>query len=100
MTNPSKQEFANLINQLTGNQEMTEQKLDRILLQAKRAYRRDGLPGFFAYVRSLIQAPVSNEYMQQLMKQLQDPAYADQLLKRVKANANSQPRKSHKKKRR
>jgi hypothetical protein len=85
LTDPYKQQFADLINQVTGKQQMTEQKLDRILREAKRAHARQGMPGFFAYMRKLIQAPVSNEYMMNMLQQLQDPRQAEQLLQQVKS---------------
>lgn len=81
-----------MINQITGNEEMTEQKLDRILHQAKASYHQKGVTGFFEYIRKIIPVSVSDEYMRQLMKQLQDPRYANQLLKQFQAT-NHQKRK-------
>lgn len=85
LTRPSKKEFAQLINEVTGTQQMTEQKLDRILVQAKQAYQQAGTAGFFSYMREVIQAPISNDTMQQLIKKTQDPKFADQILKQMRS---------------
>lgn len=58
---PSKKDFANLINSVLGQDVMTEQKLDRILQEAKKAHDTKGSDGLFDYLRRLTNAPVDND---------------------------------------
>ncbi|SEM72219.1 hypothetical protein [Lihuaxuella thermophila] len=80
---PSKKDFADLINQITGEPTMTEQKLDRILHGAKKSYQTNGMDGFFEYMRKIVQAPVSNEWMKKTISQMQTPEGVDQLIKEI-----------------
>jgi hypothetical protein len=64
---PSKKNFADIINQLVGENVMTERKLDLLLEQAKKSYEQQGVNGLFDYMREVTQAPVDNQQMKQLM---------------------------------
>lgn len=80
---PSKKDFADLINQITGEPIMTEQKLDRILNGAKKSYQANGMDGFFEYMRKLVQAPVSNEWMKKTISRMKNPEGVEQLIEEM-----------------
>ncbi|MBA4492935.1 hypothetical protein ACFO25_08400 [Paenactinomyces guangxiensis] len=80
---PSKKDFADLINQVTGESSMTEAKLDQILKGAQKSYRNHGMNGFYEYMRKLLQVPVSNEWMKKLMEQMKTPEGLEQLMKEM-----------------
>ena len=67
---PSKKDFAELINKITGQDSMTEEKLDKILEESKKSYKKDGMSGVLKYLRDITQAPVSDEWMDQLLQKL------------------------------
>ncbi len=82
MTKPAKKEFVDLINQIVGETVMNEEKLQQVLVDAKKAFRMDGCNGFFQYIRELIDAPVSDQWMSELMKQVNSPSGIKQVSKK------------------
>lgn len=70
MAKPTKQEFANLMNRFLGQEIMDDQKLDKILQEAKMAYQEQGMNGIFSYMRAITGAPVSNEKMDEILQML------------------------------
>lgn len=64
---PSKKDFADLINQVIGENVMNERKMDQLLQQAKENYRSHGVEGLFDYMRKVTGAPLSSDQMKQLM---------------------------------
>lgn len=77
---PSKKDFADLINQFTGDSTMTEEKIDQFLKGAKKSYTHKGMNGFFDYIRKVTQAPISNEMMETILNQMRTPMGTQQLL--------------------
>ncbi|MFC4076898.1 hypothetical protein [Salinithrix halophila] len=63
----TKGQFADWINQTVGRNVVNEKLMDQLLQDAKESYNRQGLDGFFEYIRQLTQAPVSNEELKKLM---------------------------------
>jgi hypothetical protein len=82
MTKPAKKEFVDLINQIVGKTVMNEEKLQQVLVDAKKAFRTDGCTGFFQYIRELVDAPVSDQWMSELMKQVNTPMGMKQVSKK------------------
>jgi hypothetical protein len=68
---PSKKDFAQLINQITGEETMTERKLDQILQGANKSLQDRGTEGFFDYLRQVVQVPVPDEWMKKTWKEMQ-----------------------------
>ncbi|MFD1396608.1 hypothetical protein ACFQ49_12685 [Kroppenstedtia eburnea] len=66
-TGPSKKDFAGLINSLVGYHVVNDKILDGILEDAKKSYHRQGLDGFFEYIRRLTGVPLGNKEMKELM---------------------------------
>ncbi|TCS94941.1 hypothetical protein [Hazenella coriacea] len=81
---PSKKDFADLINRFTGENTMTEEKIDQFLTGAKKSYKNKGMNGFFDYIRKVTQAPISNEMMESILNQMRSPQGTQQLLKDYK----------------
>jgi hypothetical protein len=68
---PSKKDFADLINRITGEETVTERKLDQILKGAKKSYQNQGTEGFFDYLRQIVPVPVSDEWMEKTWNKMQ-----------------------------
>ncbi|GGA38269.1 hypothetical protein GCM10007416_09060 [Kroppenstedtia guangzhouensis] len=66
-TGPSKKDFADLINGLVGHRVVNDKILDGILEDAKESYHRQGLDGFFEYIRRLTGIPLGNKEMKELL---------------------------------
>lgn len=81
---PSKKDFANLINSVMGQDVMTEQKLDRILREAKRANDTKGSEGLFDYLRDLTNAPVNNDQIRNIADMVKHSGGPDQALDTLK----------------
>ncbi|SMO62291.1 hypothetical protein [Melghirimyces algeriensis] len=64
---PTKKDFADLINQMMGQNVVNSQLLDQVLKEAKKGYHQQGLEGFFEYIRNLTNIPLSNTELKQLM---------------------------------
>ncbi|SFS66964.1 hypothetical protein [Marininema halotolerans] len=63
----TKKHFADWINQTVGSNVANEKIMDQLLHDAKASYARQGLDGFFEYLRQLTQAPLSNTQLKQMM---------------------------------
>ncbi|SDW67862.1 hypothetical protein SAMN05444487_105112 [Marininema mesophilum] len=63
----TKKHFADWINQTVGSNVANEKIMEQLLLDAKESYSRQGLDGFFEYIRQLTQAPLSNTQLKQMM---------------------------------
>jgi len=85
MNHLPKQEIVDWINHLAGKGIMTEGKLDRIMMEAMRSMRQKGMDGFFDYMRQVVGAPVSNEWMRQLMDQMKTPEGMQKILQELAA---------------
>lgn len=81
---PTKKDFANLINSVLGEDVMTEQKLDRILREAKQANDSQGSDGLFDYLRELTNAPVSNDQIRNIANMVKNSGGSDQALQSLK----------------
>lgn len=81
---PTKKDFANLINSVLGQDVMTEQKLDRILREAKHANDTQGPDGLFNYLRELTKAPVSNDQIRSIADMVKNSGGSDQALQSLK----------------
>lgn len=81
---PTKKDFANLINSVMGQDVMTEQKLDRILQEAKQANKTRGPEGLFDYLREITNAPVSNDQIRDIANVVKKSGSADRALKSLK----------------
>ena len=81
---PSKKDFANLINSVLGQNVMTEQKLEQILQEAKKANATKGPEGLFDYLRELTNAPVNNEQVRSIADMVRKSGGPDQALKTLK----------------
>jgi hypothetical protein len=68
---PSKKDFVHLINQITGEETVTEKKLDQILHGANKSLQNHGTEGFFDYLRKVVQVPVPDEWMEKTWKEMQ-----------------------------
>jgi len=82
---PSKKDFANLINSVVGQDVMTEQKLDRILREAKKANDTKGSEGLFDYLRELTNAPVNNDQIRGIADIVKNSGGPDQALETLKS---------------
>lgn len=83
MNHISKQEIIHWMNQLAGKEIMTEDKLEKTMYEAMRLLREKGLDHFFDYMRKVSGAPVSNEWMRQLINKLQTPEGIHHLLQEL-----------------
>lgn len=93
---PSKKDFAQLINSVLGENVMTEQKLDRILREAKKANKERGAEGVFDYLRKITNAPVTNDEIKNIADMVKNsggPQQALDQLKRQKIINDQQARK-------
>lgn len=79
-TGPSKKDFADLINGLVGYRVVNDKMLDGILEDAKKNYHRQGLDGFFEYIRRLTGVPLGNQEMKELMDMVRSAGRPDQAL--------------------
>lgn len=77
---PSKKDFADLINGLVGQNVLNGKMLDGILQKAKESYNRQGLDGFFEYIRQLTGAPLDNKELKELMDTVIGAGRPDQAL--------------------
>lgn len=82
---PSKKDFANLINSVVGQDVMTEQKLDRILQEAKKVNDTKGSEGLFDYLRELTNAPVNNDQIRGIADIVKNSGGPDQALETLKS---------------
>ncbi|QKG85122.1 hypothetical protein GXN76_12025 [Kroppenstedtia pulmonis] len=82
-SHPSKKDFADLLNQLTGRHVHNEKSMDRLLHQAKKSYHHRGPEGLFDYVRQLTQVPLSNNDMKQMMDSIKGAGSPDQAFERL-----------------
>lgn len=82
---PSKKDFANLINSVMGQNVMNEQKLDRILQDAKKANATRGPEGLFDYLRELTNAPVNNDQIRDIADMVKKSGSPDKALKTLKS---------------
>jgi hypothetical protein len=96
-TRPSKKEFADWINTLTGSEVMTEKKLDQILFNAKKSVQKQGMNGLFEYMRQLLGLPISDEFMQHILERLSSPDGASALFQEFQLNVPAEIRKATKK---
>lgn len=80
---PTKQDFVNLINQIAGDQIVDVQKLDKILQGAQQSYQETGMNGLFDYMRKVVQAPVSNDQMRNMLVQMSTIEGMQELLKQM-----------------
>jgi hypothetical protein len=83
MKKPTKQDFADLINALTGQSTIDVKNLDRIMAEAKRSYEAKGMEGLFDVMRQVVQAPVSNDFMHQLVERMKTPEGMTELLREL-----------------
>ena len=81
---PSKKDFADLINSVVGQEIMTEQKLDRILRDAKKANETKGPEGLFDYLRQITNAPVSNDQIRGIAEMVKKSGGPEQALETLK----------------
>jgi phenylalanyl-tRNA synthetase beta subunit len=97
VTRPSKKEFADWINTLTGSNIMTEKKLDQILIDAKKTVKKRGMNGLFEYMRQLLGLPISDEFMQSILTRLGSPDGASQLFQELQLNVPDEIQKASRK---
>ncbi|PTX58278.1 hypothetical protein C8P63_11725 [Melghirimyces profundicolus] len=90
-TGPSKKDFADLVNQMVGQNVVNDKMMDDILKNAKNSYNRNGLDGFFEYIRRLTGAPLSNQELKQLMDLVVGAGRTDKALSSL-VNQNWLPR--------
>jgi hypothetical protein len=86
---PSKKDFADLINQVTGEETMTEKKLDQILRGANKSLQDRGTEGFFDYLRQVVQVPVPDEWMEKTWKDMQTVKGARKTLEQLQIPIDS-----------
>jgi hypothetical protein len=86
---PSKQDFADLINRITGEETVTEKKLDQILQGGKKSLQNQGMEGFFDYLRQVVQVPVSDEWMEKTWKEMQTAEGAKQMFEQLNIPTDS-----------
>jgi chemotaxis methyl-accepting protein methylase len=94
---PSKKEFAEWINQITGTETMTESKLDQILHDAKKSVDQKGFNNLFDYMRQLLGVPISNEMMQQVLDKVRSPEGATELFRELQLPVPEEIQKASKK---
>lgn len=70
MEKPSKKAVSDLINKVAGQPIMTEKKLEKIMVGAKKKFDSNGMTGFLEYLRDVTQAPVSTDWMKGIVDQI------------------------------
>lgn len=76
---PSTKQLSQWINQVMGQDVMSEAKLDTILRNAKKAHDRNGINGMLDYLQHITKAPVSKQELRQFgrsVKKSGDPKRA------------------------
>ncbi|WP_124727983.1 hypothetical protein [Staphylospora marina] len=100
----SERDFVDWINRVAGSPVMDERKFENIMRGANRAMRENGVDGLFEFLRKVTGAPVSNEFLRDVMNQLSRPEGLQKMIRELggpqtltDVNASSASKKKRKK---
>lgn len=81
---PSTKQLAQWINQVMGQDVMSQSKLEHILRNAKKAHDRNGINGMLDYLQHVTNAPVSKQELRQFGRSVKENGNPKQAMKSLK----------------